>query len=201
VEELKKLEEVCEPDERQSHQAVFDEKINTFRPLTLRDIHSIAESIRLHHGVPADLRDHFKMARNLYVYSWFYYPFNVAAQLHASITVEFALKIKAGIDIYSSKRTPSFKTLLKRAVNEKWITDEGFSHIQSERLQAIGTSLTEGTEENELRTYCDALREVLRYFRNELAHGSNMLHNRGGAYMKICAELINQLFDAPQRNT
>ena len=44
------------------------------------------------------------------------------------------------------------------------------------------------------REHCDALVKALPFLRNELAHGTTMLHEQGALQVRICAELINQLF-------
>lgn len=43
-----------------------------------------------------------------------------------------------------------------------------------------------------------AIADAMRSLRNDLAHGTNMLHMKGGTVLQVCAELINQLFDPPQ---
>jgi hypothetical protein len=199
MEELKKFEEICEPDARQQLCVIFDDDLRQFRPLSLKDIYDIADSIKLHEGVPEDIRSHFEMARNLYVYSWFYYPFNVAAQLQAFATAEYALRIRANMNAVLRNK-PGFKGLLRMAVNQGWISDEGFSHIEFARMQAIGNMLAANREQRRIKTYCQALMETLPHFRDELAHGSSMLHNEGAIYLAICAELINQLFEVPKGN-
>ncbi|MFW5454618.1 hypothetical protein [Thioalkalivibrio sulfidiphilus] len=39
--------------------------------------------------------------------------------------------------------------------------------------------------------------DVMPSLRNELAHGSPMLHNNALASLRICADFINQLFEQP----
>lgn len=90
VEELKKATEILEPDERQRLFRVFEPNSGLSRPLTVEDLHFIAESLVLHDGVPEDVRSHFAAVKNLIVYSWFYYPFNATAQFLSYVTVEFA---------------------------------------------------------------------------------------------------------------
>lgn len=197
MEELKKFEEICEPDARQKYFGLINESRDDFRPLTLRDIYDAADSIKLHEGVPKDICSHFETARNLLLYSWFYYPFNVVAQLHAFASAEYALRIRANVNPASTKRPPGFKQLLKRAANEGWITDAGFSQALGWKLQGMSNILA-ATTQRSINTYCEALAETLPYLRNRLAHGENMLHNQGGEYLLICAELINQLFQPPQ---
>jgi hypothetical protein len=197
MEELKKFEEICEPDERQKHFATINESRDEIRPLTLRDLYDAADSIKLHDGVPDAICSHFETARNLLVYSWFYYPFNVVAQLQAFASAEYALRIRANVNPVTTKRPPGFKLLLKQAADEGWITDAGFSRALDWKLQGMGNILT-ATTQRSINTYCEALAETLPYLRNRLAHGENMLHNQGADFLLICSELINQLFQPTQ---
>jgi hypothetical protein len=86
MESLKKLAAVTEPDVRQDFFSALDETSpDFFRKRTLADFHRSAESIQLHPGVPEPIRNHFETARNLIIYSWFYYrraakPFRLALQ-------------------------------------------------------------------------------------------------------------------------
>lgn len=123
MEKLKNLEDVMAADERMQHLVVFDDTSGEFRPIALRDLHSVADATALHDGVPEDIQSHFETARNLFVYSWFFYPFNVAAQLQAFSSAEFALKTKAAASKGSvgserkggnrRKKRVGFKELLK----------------------------------------------------------------------------------------
>src|SRR5438874_1938288 len=107
MEQLKLLNEICQADARHQCSVVLDDGMGNFRPLSLKDVYDVAERINVHNGVPDMIRTHFQTARNLYVYSWFYYPFNVAAQLHGFLSAEFALKVKSG-------ERGGFRRLLKR---------------------------------------------------------------------------------------
>ena len=196
MEELKRFEEICEPDERQKHFAIINENRDEIHLLTLRDLYDAAESIKLHGGVPEDIRSHFETARNLLVYSWFYYPFNVVAQLQAFASAEYALRIKANVNVLT-KNPPGLKKLLTRAASEGWITDAGFSGSLGWKLHGMANILS-ATTQRSINTYCEALAETFPYLRNRLAHGENILHNQGADFLLICAELINQLFQSPQ---
>ena len=90
------------------------------------------------------------------------------------VSVEYALQLKSG------KKDSSFKHLIQLAVKEGWIQDDGFSIAK--------------LREDNGRSYVETLIEVMPSLRNRLAHGSNMLHNNALASLRICAELINQLF-------
>ena len=189
MERLKHFDSLCESDDRMQVMAVVDAAVGEIRPLTLQDIYAVAEATKLHDGVPEEIRSHFETARNLFVYSWFFYPFNIAAQFHGFLSVEFALKTKAGT------QKGGFSRLLRQAVTEGWICDKGFSGFDAWRLRGMNHALTGYAESPEVKTYSQVLAEVLPYLRNDLAHGSTTLHYRGAEYLGICAELINQLFE------
>jgi hypothetical protein len=105
MESLKELNEITEPDPRQRF---FVKLTNSgARPQTLEDFHRDAESLRLHAGVPNEIRSHFETARNLIIYSWFFYPFNVTAQLSAYISIEFALRTRFMMARLTSNRSSS----------------------------------------------------------------------------------------------
>lgn len=162
---------------------------NGYSQNTIEDIYVRAANIKLHDGVPEDIRSHFATALNLIAYSWYFYPFNVTAQLMAYISVEFALKKR-----FPENQNLRFKGLVKKAVKEGLINDKGFTihteqdipNLQSEpQLTQIDPTLNE---------YARGLTESIPYLRNELAHGSSNLHNQGASSVRMCADFINQLF-------
>jgi HEPN domain-containing protein len=196
MESLKENQEICQPDARQRGFTVLDlDSPNGWRSLTLKDFFDDAESIKLHEGVPEEVRSHFQTARNLIIYSWFYYPFNVTAELCAYTSVEFALRRKAG----STKGRPSFRKLLKMAVAENWISDAGFPHVclKHEYIQSYNAESPPEFQQPQsplAQEYCKTLIRAMPNLRNSLAHGHPFLHPSGAATVRICAELINQLF-------
>lgn len=189
MEELKNFENIELPDERQKFFAVLDSTSGQDRPLSLHDIYQNASDIKLHENVPEIIRSHFATAQNLLVYSWFFYPFNVTAELLAYITVEFALKER-----FKPTEKQSFKSLVKLAIKHGLVKDEGFSHIN------VRPGLDENTEQKvnsaslETKSYSEILTENIPSLRNELAHGSRTLHPNGVTTVRICSEFINQLF-------
>jgi hypothetical protein len=174
METLKPLSEVTEPDARNLY-FVVTELSGAARRLSLKDIHDIVSGITLHPGVPEAIRSHFSQAQNLSIYSWFHYPFNVTSQFLAFVSVEFALK-------HRLQSRASFKTLIRTAVESGLIKDHGFT-IAAHREQAT-------------EPYVQTLIEVMPSLRNQLAHGTNMLHNNSISSLRICADFINQLFPA-----
>lgn len=174
METLKELEDVTQPDERNLYFVAQDSHGEASR-LSLDHIHSVVDAIQLNENVPEKIRSHFSQAQNLAVYSWFHYPFNVTSQFMGFVSVEFALKEKTG-------KKANFKALIKEAVDNGWIKDEGFTIAR----------LREGPQD---RRYVETLVEVMPKLRNDLAHGSNMLHNNCLSSLRICAEFINQLYE------
>lgn len=195
MEELKPIDDICKPDIRQKYQVILDKEEGQARYIELRDYHKAASRIHLHSGVPEEVRNHFATAQNLLVYSWFYYPFNVSAQLQALASVEFALKIKAGLRFTPNGRPPGLKQLLEKAVKENWISDDNFSEIREMKAQASGKLSFTTIEGKLVETYTETLKECLPKLRNMLAHGDSVLHGQGATWVWICAELINQLFE------
>ena len=198
MEALKKLEEICQPDVRMQFFARLTAD-GTFRRNTLEDFHKAADSIRLHNGVPENIRSLFETARNLIVYSWFFYPFNVTAELCAYTTVELAVRTKA----QDFRPRSNFARLLEQAVARNWIRDEGFSHIKRkhEHFRRYNQDLPpefQWPDTPLAQEYCKRLTTALPKLRNFLAHGSNSLHNHGAMTVRICADLINQLFEGPK---
>ena len=195
MEKLKDIDDVCQPDIRQKYLVILDKEEGQARYIELRDYHKAASRIPLHDGVPEDVRNHFATAQNLLVYSWFYYPFNVSAQLQALASVEFALKIKAGLRFAPNGRPPGLKQLLEKAIKENWISDDNFSEIRQMKEQASGTLSFNTIEGKLVENYTETLKESLPKLRNMLAHGDSILHGQGATWVWICAELINQLFE------
>jgi hypothetical protein len=191
-EELKRASEILEPDERQHLFRVFEQTSGFSRPLTVGDLHSLAESLVLHDGVPEEVRSHFAAVKNLIVYSWFYYPFNATAQFLSYVTVEFALRKRLG-----AKPEKGFKSLLRRAVRDKLISDGGFSHVKPRAEESIRIAHELGLPPPEIGSYVETLIDVLPLLRNQLAHGAHIVHPNGGTHARIAMEFINQLFARP----
>ncbi len=189
MEELKNLDEITQPDERQKAFAVVNRTSGEHRPLTLKDLYENASSIKLHDGVPEIIRNHFATAQNLLVYSWFFYPFAVTAHFLALVTTEFALKERL-----SPQSRMSFKDLVKSAVSQGLVKDEGFSQVRQQSEFDDHMEQDMGMVSQQLRSYVETLVEIMPYLRNELAHGSGMLYPAGAWLVQICAEFINQLF-------
>ncbi len=105
MEKLKSLEEVCQPDVRFRNRVDLDHSTRTITETTIESIYRLVEPIQLSENVPEDVRSHFEIARNLALYSWFVYSFNVVAAMQAYSSLEMALKRKAGKERISLKQS------------------------------------------------------------------------------------------------
>jgi hypothetical protein len=109
MEKLKPLEEVCQPDVRYRNRGDLDHSTGAITETTIESLYRLIEPIQLSENVPENVRSHFEIARNLALYSWFVYSFNVVASMQAYASLEVALKQKAG------KKRISLKKSLARA--------------------------------------------------------------------------------------
>jgi len=92
MEQLKKLEEVCQPDERNRNRINLDHATGAVTPTTVASIYAVVASIRLNDNVPDTVRSHFNVARNLALYSWFVYSFSEVASMQALASLEMAAR-------------------------------------------------------------------------------------------------------------
>src|SRR6266487_4520871 len=116
METLKSLEEVGQPDVRNRNRVDLDLKTGVASETTIQTLYSLIEPIRLSDKVPDEVRSHFEIARNLALYSWFVYSFNVVAAMQAYASLEMALKHKAG------KKRISLKKSLAQAFKGRQLT-------------------------------------------------------------------------------
>ena len=186
MEALKALEQVSAPDERSRY----------FRGMSLERLHSLASEMTLNGAVPEPVHNQFAIARNAYLYSWFYYPFQAAALLYSFLAVELALhhRVKqANPAMFAGDREPSLYRLLECALRERWILDTSFRDIPpnpgiSEAIAKRYPSIADD------QRYSYNLLDVLVSLRNGLAHGEFMIAPSMGSLLFRAVEIINQLF-------
>ena len=106
------LEQVFTVDPRYASRSVLDPKVGA-RLMTIEDHWKYIATIALHEGVSSVIRVHFETARNLLLYSWFVYPFQQVAEMHAFASVEYALRMRSGLPV--GQRGKTLGRLLKRA--------------------------------------------------------------------------------------
>ena len=116
MEKLKLLEDVCQPDIRYRGRIDLDKTTGTVSETTIESIYRLIQPITLGSKVPDEVRSHFETAKNLALYSWFVYSFNVVAAMHAFASLEMALRTKSG------DRKTTFKGLLDKSFNNRKLT-------------------------------------------------------------------------------
>ena len=187
---LKPFEQILEPDYFMSSFVVVNRETGEKRKRTLFDHHSAIASIQLSSRVPDSLQEHFDVARNLFLFSWFAYHFMAVGERHAFSSVEYALRLKSG------KPKLMLKEGIELAIKERWIEDSGFQYY-SVRREECGEEkqTTKGVDGDDAQAYCNILLDSLPYLRNHVAHGNPMSSLGGLTTLAICADVINQLFD------
>ncbi|MDX6403567.1 MAG: hypothetical protein QOH70_1022 [Blastocatellia bacterium] len=117
MERFKSLSEVCQPDLRYRGRVDLDKTTGTVSETTIESIYDLIQPIALGAKVPDEVRSHFETAKNLALYSWFVYSFNIVAAMHAFASLEMALRAKS-----SDKKKQSFKGMLDKAFNNRKLT-------------------------------------------------------------------------------
>lgn len=175
MEEFKSLEELTQLDEK--HRLVG--AITGAVP-DLEKMHQLLSEEELNHTVPEELRDQFNVARNMALFTYFFYALAPEVHLKTYTLIEHALKIKA-----NSGRSLMLKRLLAMAIEENWISDSGFRHLESP------------SKDN---SWCKTMLDGIPHLRNSQAHGSTFLVGDCLHHIRVCADFINQLFPS-QQNT
>lgn len=176
MEKFKEFENITKPDRRNLGFCKINKETGETTPLELKDIYDSISYVQLTNTVPEQVISQFNAAKNLAIYSWFSYFFHQIAELKAYSTLEMALRLKL-------KKDCGLKKLLQETVKLNIVKDKGFSHI-ADKIKDIDET-----------TYSKELPKILANFRNELAHGSTMLYPGAISSLKICADIINQLFN------
>jgi len=120
MEKLKPREEVFLPDVRYLNRVNLDHLTEVMSEMTIDTIYEDLEQIQLNPTVPESVRSHFEIARNLAVYSWFVYSFNVVAAMQAFASLEMAVKEKTG------DKKSSFKSQLDKVFKGRQLSS-GFA--------------------------------------------------------------------------
>lgn len=188
MEQLKPFDKVLEPDERLRYFGY-----------TLENLHASAAAIELHREVPELVHNQFTIARNAYLYSWFVYSFLPVALLYSILAVELALSIRvkqANPAMFAGTRDPALFRLLSHALQERWITDDGFDLEVPDDAVVPDKIAKQFKNIPREQRYSFTLLDILVSLRNDLAHGNYMLAPGMGPLLQRGAEIINQLFPA-----
>lgn len=169
MEEFKKLSKIMKIDEKH----ILLSKV-TGGLLDIELLHRALSEIELNDNVPEEVKGQFNVARNMALYTYYFYALAPEVQHKTYTVIEYALKIKANTD-----KKLMLNKLLTKAVEEKWIIDSGFRHINNP------------DKEN---SYCRSLIDTLPKLRNAAAHGESLLLPDCVGHIEKCADFVNQLF-------
>ena len=140
----------------------------------LAKMHQFLTTETLNEEVPDDIKEQFNVAKNMALYSYYFYALAPEVHLKTYTIIEYALRIRADL-----KKQVMLKGLLNHAVSQGWVSDTGFRH------------LVNPSPKNE---WCKLMVDVISSLRNSKAHGSSMLVGNCLQQISICADYVNQLF-------
>jgi len=175
MEEFKSLSELTVMDEKHRLMGAVCGSVPS-----LEGMHKYLSKETLNENVPLEIQNQFNIARNMALFSYYFYALCAEVHLKTYTIIERALKIRA-----DSGKRHGLKYLMEMAVEEGWITDDGFRHI-------------ENPEPGNL--WCKSMIKTMSELRNSQAHGGNMLVGDCLHHISVCADYINQLFSG-EKNT
>ena len=210
METLKNLSNICEPDPRQRSIVVIDPTLlNGSRQITLEDRYNDMAELELPENIPEKLRSAFAVARNLWLYGWFQWPFYTLASFEAYRCIEMALHIRCENDgVYTElgkkRKNTGLRWLMNQAVQRNWLKDHKFKHFQRsedkrKKMLCITSELLDTTifEEFPSQKYCDILADTIPSLRNFHAHPDAYSHGMPGSSkldLELARDIILQLF-------
>ena len=173
MERFKSLEQMFEVDPRNKMLVKGDHSSVTFE-----DYYNLISVYELHEEVPEELRSRFNTIKNLAVFSWADYSQCMTVTLQCFILLEWALKKK--VELEGISFSGSFKNHMDKAISENWVNDQAFSHYEY--------------DPSDPQAYCRGAFDIVRGFRNDMAHGSSSLFNDHGFTLQWVSEFINFMF-------
>lgn len=166
---------------------IVNRNTGTQRPIVFDDIEARVNNIPIPTAAPEDIKDLLATAKNLLLYSWYYYPFSVSASLQAAAALEHALRLRLNA---TERDTLSF--LLREAVKKGLLTTAGFKRWM-QRREAFA-KMHAKSEKPDKANLAKLLSKTLPHFRNTLAHGNRFVDDSGFLHLDIVCEAIDQLY-------
>lgn len=206
METLKALSEISEPDSRNLHFVKPDGNApDGVRPMTLEDIHGAVAALELGTNVPEGIASAFAVARNIWLYGWFVWPFYSVASFEAYRCIEMALRVRCRNEglLKNPARPPGLKPLMQIAIDQGWLVDADIEHHQ--RLEARRQGYDDmmvalGYPTPPLpapHKYVHILAETMPALRNAHAHADTLsfgVHSSGLLSLELARDIINKLF-------
>jgi hypothetical protein len=169
MEEFKKLNDLMEMDEKHKLMGSISGSVPN-----LKSMHNYLSQETINEEAPDEIKGQFNVAKNMALYSYFFYALAPEVHLKTYTLIEHALRIKT-----NSNKKMMLNKLINHALEQHWIKDEGFRHIETPY------------HDND---WCKSLPKVISKLRNSKAHGSSMLAGDCLDHISVCADFINQLF-------
>lgn len=205
MERLKALSEITQPDARNLAFVRFDASApDGLRPMTLEDIHAAAAALELDTGAPEGIASAFAVARNIWLYGWFVWPFYTIASFEAYRCIEMALRVRCRNEglLKNPARPPSLKALMQIAINQGWLADADIEHHRrlEERRQDYSDLMAESGVQQTPRApdeYVRLLATTMPNLRNAHAHADALsfgIHSWALLSLELARDIINKLF-------
>ncbi len=133
MEDVKTKATLHKSDIRRTMMVIVNRKTGEQRPFTFDDIEARVSEIPIPPAAPEQIKDLLATAKNLLLYSWYYYPFSMSASLQAAAALEQALRLMLNA---TERDTLSF--LLREAVQKGLLTTDGFKRWTQWREHSHG---------------------------------------------------------------
>jgi hypothetical protein len=130
MEEFKSLDQLTKMDPRYALNNGNDSV------LSLQKMHQVLAEETLNNHVADQIKDQFNIIKNMALYSFFCHSLTAEVQFKCYSLIEYALKLKI-----QPKKPMMLKALLEHALNQSWISDSGFRHIQQASSDNQGCKL------------------------------------------------------------
>jgi hypothetical protein len=187
MEDVKTKATLHTPDIRRTMMVIVNRKTGAQRPFTFDDIEARVSDIPIPPAAPEEIKDLLATAKNLLLYSWYYYPFSMSASLQAAAALEQALRLRLNA---TERDTLSF--LLREAVKKGLLTTAGFKRWTQWREAFARMHAKSGKPDN--ANLAKLLSKTLPLFRNTLAHGNRFVDDSGFLDLDIVCDAIEQLY-------
>lgn len=147
---------------------------------------------KLRKSVPAEIKEQFDIAKDIYSFSWFRYRLGKVAVLYAYTTLEYALRYR--LDGEGRKSGPGLKKLLVIAVKEKWLLDEGIGDYRESRFAELYKFLNNKVKHVDDQEFVKKLPIVIPMLRNKYAHGGPFIMPQNISAIMLVKDAINELY-------
>ncbi|MGR0277736.1 hypothetical protein ACUM5Y_01665 [Marinomonas dokdonensis] len=169
MEKFKTLDELTKIDRKHLHFVDHNGE-----HLNLNWLHKALSKEVLNDEVPDEIKGQFNVARNMALFTYYFYALASEVHLKTYTVIEHALRLKI-----NPQSRMSLAKMINHAVAQRWISDAGFRHLETDEL---------GNE------WCKSMVDIIPKMRNSKAHGSTILVPDCLHHICVCTDFLNQLF-------